>query len=144
HQRVTAARKNAMTILADAPKEIVSGAVGVHFGIDESDEVTQEMIAENHSEGVALLPPAIGPVETVHTDGAAQAPVQYAAVGSRPFETGLGGNGERLIGNRPFRWPQSHWGDTELARDVIARHLQLPASVRRVAKTGRKRHVGMR
>ena len=55
HQGVAAGAENAGAVLADAAQEILRGGGGVHLGIDEADQVAQEVIAEDHA--AAARPP---------------------------------------------------------------------------------------
>ena len=70
---------------------------------------------------LAALLPAVGPVQAVHAHGAAQRAVEHAAVGGRPLEAQLGGDGEDLVGNRTFRGPQPRRRRAERAARMYSR-----------------------
>jgi len=129
---------------ADAPQKILGRLGRVHLGVDEPDQVAEEMVAKDRVERLAALPPAVWTVETVHGNHPSQGPVEDPAIGRGPFKTQLGGHREDLVGDRTLGGPQPRRRRAELARHVLPRQHELAARIVGVAEPRRQRHLRMR
>src|SRR5262249_48141922 len=108
------------------------------------DQVAQVVITEDHVERAATLAPAVRAIDIAGRNIAGQRAGEDAAIGGDPFESALGGYGERLVRDRSFRRPEANGGGAEFGLDVIARESELAAGVAGVAETVGKRQPGMR
>ena len=92
-------------------QEIVGGIGGVHAGIDEADEVAQEMIAEDHAhaDGRCAAIDRAGrwpSTPTARPSVRSSTPLSVAA----HRKPSIGRDVEHFVGNGSFRRPQSPTG----------------------------------
>src|SRR5579884_582491 len=102
------------------------------------------MIAEKHVDLLSAFLPQPWLIAARGAAVFADAAGEHAVIGRGPLKTALRRQGERLVGNRPFRWPQPGRRGAEMADHVCARAFQVRQRILGPAETWRERHVGMR
>ena len=100
--RVFTARQDGGAVFFDPAQEVSCGLLRVHAGINEPNQVAQQVVAEDHAQAAGVLLPAVGSVGEVGTGVLAEGPGQHAIVGGCPLKAGIGGEGEGLVGDGTF------------------------------------------
>src|SRR5258705_7140281 len=101
--------------MAQASVQIRSGGFRIHAAVNKSDDIGKMVIAEQSGDSLSgqLHAPRFVQAIGVRWNSicvAEESDVERAAenafVGSEPFESLLGGDGQRLIGDGTFRGPE--------------------------------------
>src|SRR5262249_9244805 len=116
-------------------------------------QIGEVMIAEKAGDGLTSHLKIPRPVEPIGVCGQAtcipeesdiQSAAQNTFVGAKPLKSFLGGNRQRLIGDRAFRWPKARGRRAEDSRVIVASALQLLSSVFGTAiRATRQRRAGI-
>jgi len=116
-------------VFADAVEEVVGGVGGVHAGVNEADEIAEEVVAEKEFHFAAFVTPNPGAAGFLDAGGAHEGGAEDAVVGGHPLDTEIGSEGEGFVGDGTFGRPEAFGGESELLFGVVAGGLDLVAGV---------------
>src|SRR4051794_37766261 len=102
------------------------------------------MVAKYAEHPMAALLPQIGLIVHRWRDIVSQGTAEDSVIAGKPMEAGLGGEMERLVGDRPLGGPQACRVKADPVLHVGACCLELMTRVLRVAETAWQRNVRMR
>src|SRR6516225_1684912 len=141
--------------------EIGGGGLRLHPAVNEADQVRKMVVAEQPGDALIAELDAPGPQKAIPICGDAarvaekadiQSTAKHAFIGAEPLEPFFGGDREGLIGYRALGRPQARRLHAEGFLMILARKLQLLASVlgpaegaarKRRGRIGNARDVGV-